>query len=228
MTTSASYSQHERSNTIQPPIGFLCPLLNTVMMDPVMSAETGIHFEHMAILAWHSLHGDTCPVTGGKLGELVPNKHLQEIIYDWAQGQYVVSQFLRARMPTANTPYSVNHNIPASFPDSVPVPVHANFTTDVQNSTSISASSFFIASRRNNKKPKLSPEALKRKQEQTVDIVRDLASSRIEIYAKQIERKAFKKRQPYQSKSIFKRGARLPIVACAPSSTTAAARCTFP
>lgn len=210
MTTSASYFQHERSNTMHPPTGFLCPLLNTIMTDPVMSEETGIHFERLAILAWRSLHGDTCPMTGGKLGELVPNEHLQESIYEWAQRQNAVSQFLRTRMPTC-TP--LEHNVPPNVPNSVPDRVQANFSTDVQNTTSRRSASFFIASKMN-KKRKGCPEALKQKQEQTVDIVRDLTVSRIERNAQQIERNAFKKRQPYQSKSIFNRGARLPIVAC--------------
>jgi hypothetical protein len=221
MTISPSYSQHERSNIIQPPKDFICPLLNTMMTDPVLSEETGIHFEHLAILAWRSLRGDTCPVTGGRLGELVPNKHLQELIYEWAQRQYVVSQFLRTRMPT-NTPinHNVPANVPANVPDSVPDRVQANFTTDVQNTRSRSAS-FFIASR-TNKKPRGCPEALNKKQEQTLNIVRSITSSRIKIHAQQTERKAFKKRQPYQSKSIFKRGAMLPIVACGSNSNSTA------
>jgi hypothetical protein len=217
MTTLAGYSERERRTIIQPPTGFLCPLRNTVMMDPVMSEETGINFERSAILAWKSLRGDTCPVTGGKLGELVPSKHLQEQIYEWMQQQqYIVSQFPRRTRMMTNAP--VNHNaVPANVPDCVPDRVQANFTNDVQNTTTTTRSaSFFIASRMN-KKPRQSPEAMKKKQEQTLDIVRSLASSRMELYAQQIERKAFKKRQPYQSKSIFKRGARLPIVRVAPS-----------
>lgn len=179
------------------------------MTDPVISEESGINFERLAILAWRSLHGDTCPVTGGKLGELVPNNHLQDHIYEWAQRQNAISQSLLTRMST-NTPPS--HNVPANAPNSVPDLAQANFTTDVQNSRS---ASFFIASKMNKKRTRRGcPESLKRKQEQTVDIIRGLTSSRIEIYAQQVERKAFKKCQPYQSKSIFKRGARLPIVAC--------------
>ena len=67
----------------QPPTSFLCPLVKTIMMLPMISLETGISFEYFAILQWCNKHGNICPVTGGALGKLIPNQHLQFQISEW-------------------------------------------------------------------------------------------------------------------------------------------------
>jgi hypothetical protein len=71
----------------KPPSGFLCPLIHTLLMEPVLSEATGITFECSAIMAWKAVHGDVCPVTGGALGTLVFNQDLQARIIEWRQQQ---------------------------------------------------------------------------------------------------------------------------------------------
>jgi len=67
------------------PAHFFCPLLHRVMTDPVFSMTTGLSFEHSAILAWKSLRGHVCPITGGDLGTIAPNVVLAQEILRWKQ-----------------------------------------------------------------------------------------------------------------------------------------------
>ena len=73
--------------TLRPPSCFLCPLIKTIMMEPVVSLETGISFEYSAIRSCSAVRGSICPVTGGALGELVFNHELQTKIVSWRQQQ---------------------------------------------------------------------------------------------------------------------------------------------
>lgn len=57
--------------------------MNVVMTTPVKAAGTGITFDLASIVAWQSLRGNTCPVTGGDLGELKPDVELIKKIADW-------------------------------------------------------------------------------------------------------------------------------------------------
>jgi hypothetical protein len=86
---SAHHNDDQQSATVafQPPSDFLCPLIHTLLMEPVLSEATGITFECSAIMAWKAVHGDVCPVTGGALGNLVFNQDLQARIIGWRQRQ---------------------------------------------------------------------------------------------------------------------------------------------
>ena len=94
------------AQTLRPPVCFLCPLIKTIMMEPVVSSSTGISFEYSAIASWKAVRGDVCPVTGGPLGELVFNHELQAKIVAWRQKQQrakVVRQNLRRNKAPTNT-----------------------------------------------------------------------------------------------------------------------------
>ena len=80
MTSSSDLSTDARSTSFPPntstnfPSYFLCPITNTVMIDPVMDGE-GNTFERQAILRWLVLY-DHSPLTGNavKLDELSTDK----------------------------------------------------------------------------------------------------------------------------------------------------------
>lgn len=69
----------------RPPPRFVCPLSKTIMTEPVLSLTTGIIYERSAVTAWQTDKGDTCPVTGQRLGVLVPNESLKAEIDRWKQ-----------------------------------------------------------------------------------------------------------------------------------------------
>jgi hypothetical protein len=101
MTTELNFSHQLTRSDI--PRGFLCPISNTLMSDPVMSLHTGINFEESAIIEWMAVRGDVCPVTGGELGNFVPNGALQLEIYSWQQYQNVDDSVLQREESTASS-----------------------------------------------------------------------------------------------------------------------------
>ena len=103
------------ADTLRPPVCFLCPLIKTIMMEPVVSSSTGISFEYSAIASWKAVRGDVCPVTGGPLGELVFNHELQSKIVAWRQKQQrakAIRQNLRRNKAAPNAHASHLSNIP--------------------------------------------------------------------------------------------------------------------
>ena len=147
-----------------------------------MSKESGINFEHSAILAWQSLRGDVCPVTGGPLGDLLPNNFLQAQIHAWKQHMSAI--------PSQSACVQVKKN-PGTKRRAKSA---AAYIADV-------------------KKRKISSDTLKELHEKSLEVVRNLTDRHLEHYARQIERGAYKKRQAYESQSIFRRGATLNIKA---------------
>ena len=65
------------------PSAFYCPITCEVMRDPLM-CRSGLSFERNAIIEWLHNHS-TCPMTRQPMtvGDLVPNRALQERIRTW-------------------------------------------------------------------------------------------------------------------------------------------------
>jgi hypothetical protein len=102
MTTELTFSHQLTHSDI--PRGFLCPISNALMSDPVMSLHTGINFEESAIIEWMAVRGDVCPVTGGEIGNFVPNGALQLEIYLWQQYPNADDSVLQRAESSSNTP----------------------------------------------------------------------------------------------------------------------------
>jgi U-box domain len=96
----------------KPPIEFVCPISMAAMTDPVLSLNTGINYERKAFVAWRSVRGDVCPVTGNALGTLVPNQELKAQIEEWKQQ---IKGFRRIQRGSPTT-YCITENCVRSAP----------------------------------------------------------------------------------------------------------------
>jgi hypothetical protein len=100
--------QHE--DAAKPPVDFLCPINQALMVEPAMLVETGHSYETAEIRRWLDTH-DTCPISRQKLRskQLVPNLSLKRAIADWAASHGV-------SMPAAPTYISMHHSIGSQAP----------------------------------------------------------------------------------------------------------------
>ena len=76
------YEEEGRRRASEVPDGFLCPISQLLMEDPVM-ADDGMTYERSMIEEWLSTH-NTSPVTRAVLtNRLVPNRNLRSAIKSW-------------------------------------------------------------------------------------------------------------------------------------------------
>lgn len=81
------------------PLEFICPILNNILVDPVISTASGVNFERWAVESWYSIHGNICPVTGRELGNLIPNDSLRERINAWRRMKIMLYTNGQQRQP---------------------------------------------------------------------------------------------------------------------------------
>ena len=99
MMNAASPVAFPASNNI--PLEFICPILNQVMTDPVFATATGLNFERWAIESWCCLHGSICPLTGRRMGSLIPNPILRERINIWRRVAFDIQKIEQQRKSAA-------------------------------------------------------------------------------------------------------------------------------
>jgi hypothetical protein len=78
--------------TFQVPNAFICPITLQLMDHPLVS-RSGLNFERHAILSWLNTSSGTCPLTrkSMRLSDLIPNKHLEKIIWFWKENNGIIA-----------------------------------------------------------------------------------------------------------------------------------------
>jgi hypothetical protein len=191
MTIAAMAPSHHNTSLFSPPPHFICPILQKVMIEPVVSKRTGINFENAAIAAWQSLHGGVCPLTGGELGELTPNDDLLSRITEW---QHEVRGKRRAKK---------HHTFASVATEKLKQPEYKD--------KKHSASSFIASQMLKKHKLNESVPPAAEQFEKVIGLVQVFTSHDVETDQKRVKAKSCKHDYARQYRSIFRHGPSLNI-----------------